>query len=77
MNTINMIKRIAFENVNESSIIFQFFYANIPAESPSYAPTFFLAMSWGVASLGAFIKSIVVLYGSYFLISKYRFSDIR
>ena len=34
----NTIKRIAFE----SSIIFQpLLYANPPAESPSYAPTFF------------------------------------
>ena len=36
------IKRIAFENWYESSIIFQpFLYANVPAEPPSYAPTFF------------------------------------
>ena len=35
------IKRMVFENAYESSIIFQsFLYANIPAESPSYAPTF-------------------------------------
>ena len=38
----NTIIRIAFENVYESSIVFQpFLYANVPAESPSYAPTFF------------------------------------
>ena len=31
-----------YENAYESSIIFQpFLYANVPAESPSYAPTFF------------------------------------
>ena len=33
---------MAFENAYESSIIFQpLLYANVPAESPSYAPTFF------------------------------------
>ena len=33
---------MAFENAHESSIIFQpLLYANVPAESPSYAPTFF------------------------------------
>ena len=38
----NNIKRIAFENAYESFIIFQpLLYANVPAESPSYAPTFF------------------------------------
>ena len=38
----NTIKRIAFENAYESSINFQpFLYANVPAESPSKAPTFF------------------------------------
>ena len=38
----NTIKRIAFENGYESSIIFQpLLYANVPSESPSYAPTFF------------------------------------
>ena len=38
-NTINWI---AFENEYESSIIFQpFLYANVPADPPSYAPTFF------------------------------------
>ena len=32
----NTIKRIAFENAYESSIIFQpLLYANVPAESPS------------------------------------------
>ena len=37
------IKRIAFENACESSIIFPpFLYANVPAESPSYASTFFM-----------------------------------
>ena len=36
------IKRIAFENAYESSIIFQpLVYANVPAESPSYALAFF------------------------------------
>ena len=38
---MNTIKRIAFENTYESSIIFQpFLYVNVPAEFPSYAPTF-------------------------------------
>ena len=38
----NTIKRIAIKNAYYSSIIFQsFLYANIPAESPSYTPTFF------------------------------------
>ena len=38
----NTIKRIAFENAYESSIIFQpLLYANVPAESLSYAPTLF------------------------------------
>ena len=38
----NTIKRIAFKNAYESSIIFQsFLYASIPAESTSYAPAFF------------------------------------
>ena len=38
----NTIKRIAFKNAFDSSIIFQsFLYASIPAESTSYAPTFF------------------------------------
>ena len=37
----NTIKRKAFENAYESSIIFQpFLYANVPVESPSYASTF-------------------------------------
>ena len=37
----NTIKRIAFENENKSTIIFQsFLFANVPAESTSYAPTF-------------------------------------
>ena len=37
----NTIKQIAFENVYESSIIFQsFLYAKIPAESSSYAAIF-------------------------------------
>ena len=41
----NTIKRIAFENAYESSIIFQpLLYADVPAESPSYAPTFFEGM---------------------------------
>ena len=41
----NNIKRIAFENAYESFIIFQpLLYANVPAESPSYAPTFFKEM---------------------------------
>ena len=35
------IKRIAFENAYESSIIFQpFLYAIVPVASPSNAPTF-------------------------------------
>ena len=35
-------KQTTFENMYESSIIFQsFLYANTSAESPSYAPTFF------------------------------------
>ena len=39
---ILLIKRIAFENAYESSIIFQpFSYANVPAKSLPYAPTFF------------------------------------
>ena len=34
---------MAFENAYESSIIFQpLLYANVPAESPSYASTFFV-----------------------------------
>ena len=38
----NTIKRIAFKNAFDSCIIFQsFLYASIPAESTSYAPTFF------------------------------------
>ena len=38
----NTIRRIAFENAYESSIIFQpFLYANVPAESPFNVPTFF------------------------------------
>ena len=38
----NTIKWIAFENAYESSIIFQpLLYANVPAESPYYTPTFF------------------------------------
>ena len=38
----NTIKRIAFKNAYESSTIFQsFIYISIPAESTSYAPTFF------------------------------------
>ena len=38
----NTMKRIAFENAYESSRIFQpFLYANVPAETSSYAPTFF------------------------------------
>ena len=41
----NTIKQISFENWSESSIIFQsFLFANIPAESTSYAPTFFAEM---------------------------------
>ena len=33
---------MVFENAYESSITFQpLLYANVPAESPSYAPTFF------------------------------------
>ena len=41
----NTIKRIEFENAYESSIIFQpLLYANVPAEFPSYAPTFFKGM---------------------------------
>ena len=40
--SVLVIKRIAFENAYESSIIFQpLLYANVPAESLSYAPTFF------------------------------------
>ena len=36
------IKRIAFENAYGSSVIFQpFWYANVPVESPFYAPTLF------------------------------------
>ena len=34
-------KRIAFENEYESIFFQPFLFANIPAESPSYAPTFF------------------------------------
>ena len=38
----NTIKRIVFKNAYESSIIFKsVLYASIPAESTSYAPTFF------------------------------------
>ena len=38
----NTIKRIAFENEYKSSMIFKsFLFANFPAESTSYAPTFF------------------------------------
>ena len=38
----NTIKRIAFKNAYDSSLIFQsFLYASTPAESTSYAPTFF------------------------------------
>ena len=38
----NTIKRIAFKNAYESSIIFQsFLYASIPAKSTSYVPIFF------------------------------------
>ena len=41
----NTIQRIAFENAYESSMIFQpLSYANVPAESPSYAPIFFNAL---------------------------------
>ena len=41
----NTIKRIAFKSAYESSIIFQsFLYASIPAESTSYAPTFFIRL---------------------------------
>ena len=47
----NTINRIAFKNAYESSIIFQsFLYANIPAESTSYAHTFFHGI--GVSSGG-------------------------
>ena len=35
-------KRTAFKKEYESSIIFQALSANIPAEPPSYAPTFFM-----------------------------------
>ena len=39
---MNTIKRIAFENAYESSVIVQhLLYTNVPAESPSYGPTFF------------------------------------
>ena len=39
----NAIKQIAFENALKSSVIFQpLLYANVPGESPSYAPTFFV-----------------------------------
>ena len=45
----NTIKRIAFENEYVSSIIFQtFLYANVPAESMSYAPTFFALAFWNL-----------------------------
>ena len=38
----NTIKRIAYKNAFESSIIFQsYLYANIPAEFPSYALTMY------------------------------------
>ena len=51
---MNTTKRIAFENVYESSIIFQsYLYANILAESPSFAPTFFFTYtrhSWSLIS---------------------------
>ena len=43
----NTIKQIAFEYAYESSIIFQpLLYVNVPAESPSYAPTFFDSASF-------------------------------
>ena len=42
----NTIKRIAFKNAYDSSIIFQsFLYASIRAESSSYAPAFFPLLS--------------------------------
>ena len=50
--TLNEIKRIAFENAYESFIIFQpLLYVNVPAESPSYAPTFFQFFLFDVKSL--------------------------
>ena len=49
----NTIERIAFENAYELSIIFQpFLYANVPAESPSYAPTFKFQLSLGLNQEG-------------------------
>ena len=45
----NTIKRIAFKNAYESSIIFQsFLYTSIPAESTSYAPTIFSFVSFRI-----------------------------
>ena len=39
----NTNKRIEFKNASELSLIFYpFLYANVPAQSPSYAPTFFV-----------------------------------
>ena len=40
---MNTIKRISFENLTRMNrLIFQpFLYANVPAESPSYAPIVF------------------------------------
>ena len=57
------IKRIAFENAHESSIIFQpLLYANVPAESPSYAPTFFNNV-WKVIVAGPWASVFVSLPG--------------
>ena len=44
------------EDVYESSIIFQsFVYANIPVESPSYAPTFFKFITHTLLKLCLFL----------------------
>ena len=53
----NTIKRIAFKNAFDSSIIFQsFLYASIPAESTSYAPTFFHGSRYTARNFFVFLK---------------------
>ena len=63
----NTIKWIAFKNAYKSSMIFQYFlYANIPAESLSYAPTFF---NWWIQIVYMhamfLICSLILIYWSY------------
>ena len=55
----NTSKRIAFENAYKSIIFQPFLYANVPAESPSYAPTFF-TMSVKIYLLFIFNKILVI-----------------